>query len=149
MIDKKFLRYFFNLLAFSFFLFKGILFAEPMIVLEYSSSNNSLTNNEHKNNFTKDENYSTTHRVNKNETLSTIMQKYYGNSNLNLQFIQTAIVHKNKKVFVRSNPNFMFAGKKLYLPSINEIKNLVYKNKKKVKEIINETNQAEIYFFGN
>ena len=69
MIDKKFLRYFFNLLAFSFILFKGILSAEPMIVLEYSSSKNSLTNNEYKNNFTKDESYSTTHRVNKNETL--------------------------------------------------------------------------------
>ena len=36
----------------------------------------------------------------------------------------------------------MFANKKLYLPSINEIKNLVY-NKKKKKNI-NATNLLEI-----
>ena len=63
--------------------------------------------------------------------------------------IYDKLKQKNKKVFVRSNPNFMFAGKKLYLPSINEIKNLVYKNKKRAKEIIDESKKSEIYFFGN
>ena len=39
---------------------------------------------------------------------------------------------KIKNAFVRSNPNFMYAKKNLYLPSINEIKELVYKDKKKL-----------------
>ena len=149
MCENQFKKHFFSLLVINFILFYRILSAEPIIVLEYSSSNSFSSSSEYKNDFTEDENYSTVHRVNKSETLSTIMQKYYGKSNLNLQFIQSAIVHKNKKVFVRSNPNFMFAGKKLYLPSINEIKNLVYKNKKRSKEIIDESKKSEIYFFGN
>ena len=77
------------------------------------------------------------------------MEKYYGNSELNLRFIQAAIVHKNKNVFVRSNPNFMFAGKKLYLPSINEIKNLVYKRTENKRKKVVDTKNADIYFFGN
>ena len=44
----------------------------------------------------------------------------------------------------------MFANKRLYLPSVKEIKNLVYKNinvKNKVSK--NFTREQEIYFFGN
>ena len=45
----------------------------------------------------------------------------------------------------------MFANKKLYLPSIKEIKNLVYKNNKhkKQKKIQSFEREKEIYFFGN
>ena len=64
--------------------------------------------------------------------------------------VQTAVVHKNKHAFVRNNPNFMFANKKLYLPSISEIKNLVYKNSKTNIKKKDEFQQAkDIYFFGN
>ena len=41
------------------------------------------------------------------------------------------LVIKNKHAFVRNNANFMFANKRLYLPSVNEIKNSIYKNVKK------------------
>ena len=96
------------------------------------------------------EDFSKVHRVQKNETLSNIIEKYYGNGNLNLKFVQAAIVHKNRKVFVRSNPNFMYAGKKLYLPSINEIKNLVYRNKVSEEENSHKSSKKlDIYFFGN
>ena len=37
----------------------------------------------------------------------------------------------NKHAFVRNNPHFLYAGKKLKIPSLNEIMNLV-KNEKKV-----------------
>ena len=44
----------------------------------------------------------------------------------------------------------MYANKKLYLPSIKEIKNLVYKRSRKPKnEESTNTNIKEIYFFGN
>ena len=94
---------------------------QPLVVLEYSNNNNIEIENSHN-----DENYSTYHKIKKNETLSKIIQKYYGNKGLNFTFVQAAIFHKNKNVFVRSNPNFMYAAKRLYLPSINEIKELVY-----------------------
>ena len=68
--------------------------AEPMVVLEYSNNNNinELDSNAHNN-----ENFSTYHKIKKNETLSNIIQKYYGNKGLNLTFVQAAILHKNKK----------------------------------------------------
>jgi hypothetical protein len=78
------------------------------------------------------------------------MLKYYGTKSFNKNVLSLGIVHFNKHAFVRSNPNFLFSGKKLYLPSINEIKNLIIKNKK-----INNNNKdkqnslsSQIYFFG-
>ena len=35
------------------------------------------------------ENFSTHHKIKKNETLSNIIQKYYGNKGLNLTFVQS------------------------------------------------------------
>jgi len=121
--------------------------AEPFVVLEYSGQNAKYYDTEDSNHG--DENYSTNHKVKINETLSKIMQKYYGNKGLNLTFVQAAIIHKNKGAFVRGNPNFMYANKNLYLPSINEIKELVY-NKKNKPNIMKEPQvNKEIYFFGN
>ena len=128
------------------FILKG--YSEPLVILEYSDGKNTAINNEGSN-FLNSENYSKEHRIAQNETLSKIIEKYYGDGNLNLKFVQSAIVHKNRNVFVRSNPNFMFAGKKLYLPSINEIKNLVYRNNKNMEKDIDSSKNYDIYFFGN
>ena len=81
--------------------------------------------------------------------MSKIIEKYYGNKGLNYTFVQAAILYKNKNAFVRSNPNFMYAKKNLYLPSINEIKELVYKDKKKLPTMNKTSINKEIYFFGN
>ena len=117
--------------------------AQPLVILEYSDTS------EAKNENSNGENYSTYYKVKKNDTLSKIIEKYYGNKGLNYTFVQAAILYKNKNAFVRSNPNFMYAKKNLYLPSINEIKELVYKDKKK-SPIMNKTSiNKEIYFFGN
>ena len=43
----------------------------------------------------------------------------------------------------------MYAKKNLYLPSINEIKDLVYKDKKKLPIMNKTSTNKEIYFFGN
>ena len=43
----------------------------------------------------------------------------------------------------------MYAKKNLYLPSINEIKELVYKDKKKLPTMNKTSINKEIYFFGN
>lgn len=134
------------LIKISFFTHK--VSSEPFVVLEYSS--NSAKADESNSTFLNNEDFSQVHIIRKNETLSNIIEKYYGNGNLNLKFVQAAIVHKNKRVFVRANPNFMYAGKKLYLPSINEIKNLVYRNKvSEEKNSHKSSKKLDIYFFGN
>ena len=85
----------------------------------------------------------------KNETLSDIMLNYYGSKSFNQSILSLAIIHFNKKAFVRNNPNFLFSGKQLYLPSINEIKNLIIKKNKNQNENVNQSPlSSQIYFFG-
>ena len=124
-------------------------FSEPFVVLEYRG--NSDRGNLNSNNlFLKDLNYSANHEVLKNETLSDIMLNYYGSRAFNNTILSLAIVHFNKKAFVRNNPNFLYSGKKLYLPSVNEIKNLIIKKDKNSenKDKNNSSITSQIYFFG-
>jgi hypothetical protein len=78
------------------------------------------------------------------------MLNYYGTKSFNNHILSLAIVHFNKNAFVRNNPNYLYSGKKLYLPSINEIKNLIIKKNKKIdsKKKYNSPVQTQIYFFG-
>ena len=123
--------------------------SEPFVVLEYrgSSDRSSLISD---NLFLQDLNYSAKHLVLKNETLSDIMLNYYGSSSFNNKILSLAIVTYNKKAFVRNNPNYLYSGKKLYLPSVNEIKNLIIKKDKSLmkKEKNNSSMTSQIYFFG-
>ena len=124
-------------------------FSEPFVVLEYRG-NSDRWNLSSDNLFLKDLNYSANHKVLKNETLSDIMLNYYGSSAFNNRILSLAIVHFNKKAFVRDNPNFLYSGQKLYLPSINEIKNLIIKKDKNSenKDKNNSSITSHIYFFG-
>ena len=123
--------------------------SEPFVVLEYRG-NSDRGNFSSDNVFLKDLNYNSNHLVLKNETLSDIMLNYYGSSAFNNRILSLAIVHFNKKAFVRNNPNFLYSGKKLYLPSVNEIKNLIIKKDKnsKNKDKNNSSITSHIYFFG-
>ena len=124
-------------------------FSEPFVVLEYRG-NSDRGNFSSDNLFLKDLNYNANHIVLKNETLSDIMLNYYGSSAFNNRILSIAIVHFNKKAFVRNNPNFLYSGKKLYLPSVNEIKNLIIRKDKnsKNKDNNNSSITSHIYFFG-
>ena len=79
--------------------------------------------------FVSDPTYSTTHRVQPNETLSHVIAEHYAGSGLDLSVVQIAIVKKNKSAFVRGNPNFLYADRVLHLPSLNEMKDLVLGSK--------------------
>ena len=139
---------FYFYLVFIFF-FSKISFSEPFVVLEYRG-NIERGNLNSDNSFLKDLNYSAKHVVLKNETLSDIMLNYYGSKSFNNNILSLAIVHFNKKSFVRNNPNYLYSGKSLYLPSINEIKDLIIK-KNKNKENTEKNNlsiTSQIYFFG-
>ena len=129
--------------------FSKLSFSEPFVVLEYRG-NADRGNFSSDNLFLKDLNYSANHEVLKNETLSDIMLNYYGSRAFNNRILSLAIVHFNKKAFVRNNPNFLYSGKKLYLPSVNEIKNLIIKKDKNSenKDKNNSSITSHIYFFG-
>ena len=128
--------------------FSKISISEPFVVLEYRG-NIDRGYNASDNLFLRDLNYSSKHVVLKNETLSDIMLKYYGSKSFNQRILSLAIVHFNKKAFVRNNPNFLFSGKQLYLPSVNEIKNLIIKKNKNQNKNVNQSGiSSQIYFFG-
>ena len=145
-MKKNQILYFY--LVFIFF-FSKISLSEPFVVLEYRGNmeRGNLTSD---NSFLKDLNYSVKHVVLKNETLSDIMLNYYGSKSFNNNILSLAIVHFNKKAFVRNNPNYLYSGKRLYLPSINEIKDLIIKknNKKENTEKSSSSITSQIYFFG-
>ena len=119
--------------------------SEPFVVLEYR--NNDTKSLEKSNNpFLNNQNFSKKYKVKKNETLSEIILKNYGVKHFNIDILSLSIVHFNKHAFVRKNPNFLYANKTLYLPSVLEIKNLLLKAKTSDKEY--PKNQKHIYFFG-
>ena len=144
---KKYLIFFF--LTVFLISFSKLSFSEPFVVLEYrGNSEKGVINSD--NLFLQDLDYSTKHIVLKNETLSDIMLDYYGSNSFNNKILSLAIVYFNKKAFVRNNPNYLYSGKKLYLPSVNEIKNLILKKDKslKNKDENNSSLTSQIYFFG-
>ncbi len=129
--------------------FSKLSFSEPFVVLEYRG-NLDRGNLNSSNLFLQDLNYSAKHVVLKNETLSDIMLNYYGSSSFNNKILSLAIVSFNKKAFVRNNPNFLYSGKKLYLPSVNEIKNLIIKKDNNIDNKNKDSTSitSQIYFFG-
>ena len=121
---------------------------EPFVVLEYNGAIGSEKTLNRENVFIKNQNYSVNHQVKNGESLSRILKKYYGNSGLNMKIIEISVIEMNKHAFVRNNPHFLYAGKKIKIPSINEIMNLV-KNVKNPANSINSSRSGHIYFYGN
>ena len=119
--------------------------SEPFVVLEFRN-NNTKPLEKSNNPFLNNQNFSKKYLVKKNETLSEIILKNYGVKHFNIDILSLSIVHFNKHAFVRKNPNFLYANKTLYLPSVLEIKNLLLKAKTSDKEY--PKNQKHIYFFG-
>ena len=119
--------------------------SEPFVVLEYRN-NNTKSLEKSNNPFLNNQNFSKKYKVKKNETLSEIILKNYGVKDFNIDILSLSIVHFNKHAFVRKNPNFLYANKTLYLPSVLEIKNLLLKAKPSDKEY--PKNEKHIYFFG-
>ena len=123
--------------------------AEPIVVLNYSESQvESMPGqySSHPMRINPDE--FKKHEVMEAETLSHIMTKYYGGSGLNMEFVQIAILQFNRSAFVRGNPNFLFAGKTLHLPSVNQIRALITREKSESRNASENGKRNEIFFFG-
>jgi Tfp pilus assembly protein FimV len=97
--------------------------AEPIVILKPPQMGGRVTSGN--NAFALNPDHTATHKVQKNESLHLIIQKYYRNSGINRRFLELAIVSRNRHAFVRANPNFLYAGKTLHLPSVNEITAMV------------------------
>jgi len=131
-----------------FLLFEQAGSNEPFVVLEYKGISGTGSGLNKKNIFIKNQNYSFNHEVQSGESLSGILDKYYGNSGLNMKIVEISIIEMNKHAFVRNNPHFLYAGKKIKIPSLNEIMNLV-KNEKNVTNQNSSSKSNHIYFYGN
>ena len=123
---------------------------EPIVVLTYGDSREtgSASDEYGTHPMRTDPNAHQMHQVAEAETLSHIMAEYYGGSGLNMKFVELAILQFNREAFVRGNPNFLFAGKLLHLPSVNQIKALVTGQKSESQRSSSNRNQNEIFFFG-
>ena len=124
--------------------------AEPIVILEYRGAEIVKDGDGAMHPFRLDPDYSTHHKVMKDETLSHIIANYYGGSGLDKAFVQMAIVKTNRTAFVRSNPHYLYAGKSLHLPSLNEIRAMLVRETKSTKNPEpKRDNREEIFFFGS
>ena len=124
--------------------------SQPIVVLEYPNFSTNQQNYSD-NLFIQNYDYTTTHKVKENETLSHILEDYYSGSGLNMKFVEMAIIFHNKHAFVKSNPNFLFAEKTLKLPSLNQIQAMLLGNnapESLTKSKSGSIRSQEIYFIG-
>lgn len=124
--------------------------SQPIVVLEYPHFSTNQQNYSD-NLFIQNYDYTTTHKVKANETLSHILEDYYSGSGLNMKFVEMAIIFHNKHAFVKSNPNFLFAEKTLKLPSLNQIQAMLLGNnapESSTKSKSESIRSQEIYFIG-
>ena len=121
----------------------------PIVVLEYPSFSGEIgggVNGDHT--FVQDAGYSAKHKVQPNETLSHVITDYYGDSGLDLSVVKMAIVKVNRHAFVRGNANFLYADKTLHLPSLNEIRDLVFGDEEKSRSSDGNSRSDQIFFIG-
>ena len=126
--------------------------SEPIVILEYRGSAATEISNELSDNaFIVDPDHFARHVVEPGQSLGQIINEFYSGSGLDKRFLKLAIVAANPKAFAQENPNFMFAGAKLLLPSLNQIQALLFgKRISENPEKIESYNRPSsgIFFFG-
>ena len=137
-------------LFFNILLISSVSYSEPIVILEYRGNNYQNENDNLSNNlFIVDPEHTEKHIVSEGESLSEIIDNFYSGSGLDKRFLKLAIVTANPRAFAQENPNFMFAGARLHLPSLNQIQAMVIgvpiDNKKEVEGIMKK---SDIFFFG-
>lgn len=65
------------------------------------------------------------------DTLSDIVYEAVKGTDIHPDFILAAIVRANPSVFVRGNPNWMLAGKKIKFPQPGDFQRMIFKEKPK------------------
>ena len=141
-----------NLILFSTTLmFSTTSFSQPIVILEYRGSNHQNLSEDISNNiFMMDPDHTEKHTVPKGQSLSEIIDDYYSGSGLDKRFLKLAIVAANPRAFAQQNPNFMFAGATLHLPSLNQIQAMVLgiPINGKLNDYEKQADNRGIFFFG-
>lgn len=141
-----------NLILFSTTLmFSTTSFSQPIVILEYRGSNHQNLSEDISNNiFMMDPDHTEKHTVPKGQSLSEIIDDYYSGSGLDKRFLKLAIVAANPRAFAQQNPNFMFAGATLHLPSLNQIQAMVLgiPINGNLKDYEKQSDNRGIFFFG-
>ena len=109
---------------------------------EYADPSNNI--------FIMDPDHTEKHKVPKGQSLSEVIDDFYAGSGLDKRFLRLAIVAANPKAFAQENPNFMFAGATLHLPSLNQIQAMVLgvPIDKKISQFERQGSDRGIFFFG-
>ena len=129
----------------------SISYSEPIVVLEYRGTNYQNEYADPSNNiFIMDPDHTEKHKVPKGQSLSEVIDDFYAGSGLDERFLRLAIVAANPKAFAQENPNFMFAGATLHLPSLNQIQAMVLgvPIDKKTSQFEPQRTDRGIFFFG-
>ena len=129
----------------------SISYSEPIVVLEYRGTNYQNEYADPSNNiFIIDPDHTEKHKVPKGQSLSEVIDDFYAGSGLDKRFLRLAIVAANPKAFAQENPNFMFAGATLHLPSLNQIQSMVLgiPIDKKTSQFELQESDRGIFFFG-
>ena len=129
----------------------SISYSEPIVVLEYRGANYQNEYADPSNNiFIMDPDHTEKHKVPKGQSLSEVIDDFYAGSGLDKRFLRLAIVAANPKAFAQENPNFMFAGATLHLPSLNQIQSMVLgiPIDKKTSQFELQGSDRGIFFFG-
>ena len=132
-------------------MFSTTSFSQPIVILEYRGSNSQNLSEDISNNiFMMDPDHTEKHTVPKGQSLSEIIDDYYSGSGLDKRFLKLAIVAANPRAFAQQNPNFMFAGATLHLPSLNQIQAMVLgiPINGKLKDYEKQADNRGIFFFG-
>ncbi len=132
-------------------MFSTISFSQPIVILEYRGSNHQNLSEDVSNNiFMMDPDHTEKHTVPKGQSLSEIIDDYYSGSGLDKRFLKLAIVAANPRAFAQQNPNFMFAGATLHLPSLNQIQAMVLgiPINGNLKDYEKQADNRGIFFFG-
>jgi hypothetical protein len=74
-----------------------------------------------------------TYLVRKGDYLDKIIKQTVGNYPFKRDILRKAFVLANPKVFRRSNPNWMYANKKMRIPAVDDIKKVIFKDQSKGK----------------
>ena len=132
-------------------MFSTTSFSQPIVILEYRGSNHQNLSKDVSNNiFMMDPDHTEKHTVPKGQSLSEIIDDYYSGSGLDKRFLKLAIVAANPRAFAQQNPNFMFAGATLHLPSLNQIQAMVLgvPINGNLKDYEKQADNRGIFFFG-
>ena len=64
------------------------------------------------------------------DTLALIADGAYGHTDVRLDLIRDMIVDNNPHAFFRDNPNFIYAGKVISIPSVDDLRKFIFKDSK-------------------